>query len=111
MTHEIKNLIQLIWEAQQQGLKSVLDTVVALEGSSYRRPGVRMLILENGKTFGAEHDTVRLCKAAFGLGWQVTVVAAPDEAKTKAFRFLGIPDIPIPWDCLFSWTKYPKGKV
>ncbi|MEK9608733.1 MAG: XdhC family protein [Flavobacteriaceae bacterium] len=209
MTHEIKNLIQLIWEAQQQSVKSVLATVVALEGSSYRRPGVRMLILENGKTFGAvsggcvekeiqrqaqsvletnvpkvmtydgrfrlgcegiiyiliepvkitqelkkhfetifskrlafesdsfysmeeganksygtrfvllgkhyslgegfevsnelecftqsfkpifqlylfgaEHDTVHLCKAAFGLGWQVTVVAAPDEAKTKAF--------------------------
>lgn len=209
MTHEIKNLIQLIWEAQQQGVKSVLATVVALEGSSYRRPGVRMLIQENGKTFGAvsggcvekevqrqaqsvletnvpkvmtydgrfrlgcegiiyiliepvkitqelkthfetvfskriafesesfysmeegtnesygtrflfsgkryslgegfavsnelecftqsfnplfqlylfgaEHDTVRLCKAASGLGWQVTVVAAPDEAKTKAF--------------------------
>ncbi len=53
MTHEIKYLIQLIWEAQQQGLKSVLATVVALEGSSYRRPGVRMLIQENGKTFGA----------------------------------------------------------
>ena len=53
MTHEIKNLIQLIWEAQQQGVKSVLATVVALEGSSYRRPGVRMLIQENGKTFGA----------------------------------------------------------
>ena len=43
MTHEIKNLIQLIWEAQQQGLKSVLATVVALEGSSYRRPGVRIV--------------------------------------------------------------------
>ena len=53
MTHEIKNLIKLIWEAQQQNVKTVLATVVALEGSSYRRPGVRMLIQENGKTFGA----------------------------------------------------------
>ena len=53
MTHEIKNLIKLIWNAQRQNIKSVLATVVALEGSSYRRPGVRMLILENGKTFGA----------------------------------------------------------
>ena len=53
MTHEIKNLINLIWEAQQLGVKSVLASVVALEGSSYRRPGVRMLIQENGKTFGA----------------------------------------------------------
>tara|TARA_X000001036_G_scaffold163379_1_gene155065 strand:- start:1052 stop:2062 length:1011 start_codon:yes stop_codon:yes gene_type:complete len=209
MTHEIKNLVELIWKAQQQGVKSVLATVVALEGSSYRRPGVRMLIQENGETFGAisggcvekeverqaqfvlkmdipkmmtydgrfrlgcegliyiliepvniskeikfqfdaefsqrsafrsesfysmeegtnqafgsqfylsgkrytlregftasdelecfkqnfsplfqlylfgaEHDTVRLCKAAADLGWQVTVVASADEAKTKAF--------------------------
>jgi xanthine dehydrogenase accessory factor len=53
MTHEIKNLIEHIWTAQQQNLKSVLATVVALEGSSYRRPGVRMFIQENGKTFGA----------------------------------------------------------
>ena len=53
MTHEIKNLLDLIWKAQQLGVKSVLATVVALDGSSYRRPGVRMLIQENGKTFGA----------------------------------------------------------
>lgn len=209
MTHEIKHLIELIWDAQMQNIKSVLATVVALEGSSYRRPGVRMLIQNNGKTFGAvsggcvekevqlqaqsvltsgvskvmtydgrlrlgcegviyiliepvnitqdlktqfetvfrerltfesesfytkqegtnsaygtqfklsgktyplrddffvsnkletftysfnplfqlylfgaEHDTVCLCQAAAFLGWQVTVVAAPDEAKTKAF--------------------------
>ena len=209
MTHEIKNLIDWIWQGQQLGVKSVLATVVVLEGSSYRRPGVRMLIQENGKTFGAvsggcvekevqrqaqtvfetavpkvmtydgrlrlgcegiihillepvvltedlktkfekafstrkgfksesffateaigstsfgtqfilfeeryslrehfsptakencfkqsfkplfqlylfgaEHDTVRLCKAASALGWQVTVVASADEQKTKAY--------------------------
>jgi len=44
MTHEIKNFIELIWKSHQQNIKSVLATVVALEGSSYRRPGVRMLI-------------------------------------------------------------------
>lgn len=213
MTHEIKNLMEHIWEAQQQNIKSVLATVVALEGSSYRRPGVRMLIQDNGTTFGAvsggcvekevqrqaqsvlesgvpkvmtydgrfrlgcegiifillepvkltkelknqfdsvfndrivfesvsyylkeegtnlaygtqfilsgnrislrepldsssekllcfkqsfqplfqlylfgaEHDTVSLCKAASELGWQVTVIAAPDEAKTKE-HFVG----------------------
>ena len=53
MTQEIKALIELTWRAQQQNIKSVLATVVALKGSSYRRPGVRMLIQENGKTFGA----------------------------------------------------------
>ena len=219
MTHEIKNLVELIWNAQRQNLKSVLATVVALEGSSYRRPGVRMLILENGKTFGAvsggcvekevqlqaqsvlesavpkvmsydgrfrlgcegiiyiliepvsitlelkvqfervfsqrltfksrtfyskeegtsqnfgtqfifsenpfslrkdtyfstevtcfdqafsplfqlyvfgaEHDSVQLCKAASQLGWQVTVIAAADEAKTKTF-FEGAHDLLTP---------------
>ena len=209
MTHEIKNLVGIIWKAQQQGIKSVLATVVDLEGSSYRRPGVRMLIQENGQThgvisggcvekeverqaqfvlkmdipkimtydgrfrlgcegiiyiliepvkitqdmksqfdivfnkryafksesfytieegtnkdfgtqfylsgkrytlkddfavsnqlkcfeqnfrplfqlylFGAEHDTVSLCRAAADIGWQVTVVASADEEKTKVF--------------------------
>ena len=32
--------------------------------------------------FGAEHDAVKLCKAASQLGWEVTIVASPDEAKT-----------------------------
>lgn len=53
MTEEIKQLIELTWIAQQHKIKSVLATVVALDGSSYRRPGVRMLIHENGQTFGA----------------------------------------------------------
>ncbi len=37
MTHEIKYLVKQVWKAQQQGVKSVLATLVALEGSSYRR--------------------------------------------------------------------------
>jgi len=35
--------------------------------------------------FGAEHDAVALCSLAHKLGWEVTVVAAPDEQKTKNF--------------------------
>ena len=53
MTEEIKQLIELTWIAQQKKIRSVLATVVDLEGSSYRRPGVGMLIHENGQTFGA----------------------------------------------------------
>ena len=53
MTHELKKLIEtgLIW--QKKGVKAVLATVVALDGSSYRRPGVRMLLSEDGKWVGA----------------------------------------------------------
>jgi len=53
MTHELKELIEasIIW--QSKGVQSVLATVVALDGSSYRRPGVRMLLGDNGKWVGA----------------------------------------------------------
>lgn len=53
MTHEFKNIVQEAVLANQNGLKTVLASVVALDGSSYRRPGVRMLILENGNMIGA----------------------------------------------------------
>jgi xanthine dehydrogenase accessory factor len=53
MTHEVKLLFQTLKAWQMQGKKSVLITVVALDGSSYRRPGVRMIINEHGEFVGA----------------------------------------------------------
>ena len=53
MTHEFKNIVEEALLAKSQGIKSVLASVVALDGSSYRKPGVRMLILENRKLVGA----------------------------------------------------------
>ncbi len=53
MTHELKKIIQAFLRAQEKGMDTVLATVVALEGSSYRRPGVRMLIRADGKMVGA----------------------------------------------------------
>ena len=53
MIHEFKILIQEFKNAKDLGLRSVMASVVSLDGSSYRRPGVRMLITENGKMFGA----------------------------------------------------------
>lgn len=53
MTHEFKDIVQQGLEAKRHGLKSVLASVVALDGSSYRRPGVRMLIMENNQMIGA----------------------------------------------------------
>jgi xanthine/CO dehydrogenase XdhC/CoxF family maturation factor len=35
--------------------------------------------------FGAEHDAVQLCQAAHHLGWEVTIVASPDESKSVAY--------------------------
>ncbi len=53
MIHEFKKLIQEYNNTKSIGLKSVMASVVSLDGSSYRRPGVRMLITENGKMYGA----------------------------------------------------------
>ena len=53
MIHEFKILIQEFKNAKDLGLGSVMASVVSLDGSSYRRPGVRMLITENGMMFGA----------------------------------------------------------
>jgi len=53
MTHEIKLIFETIKTWQLLGKKSVLVSVVALEGSSYRRPGVRMIINEDGVSVGA----------------------------------------------------------
>ena len=53
MTHEFKQIVQKYQTEQQNGVKCVLATVVFLEGSSYRRPGVRMLITENKEMIGA----------------------------------------------------------
>lgn len=53
MTHELKKIIAGCIFNEKKGLKSVLATVVDLDGSSYRRPGVRMLIGEDGSMTGA----------------------------------------------------------
>mgnify|MGYP003637743588 CR=1 FL=1 len=53
MTHEFKDIVTAYLMATEKGLKAVLATVVDLDGSSYRKPGVRMLLLENGSMIGA----------------------------------------------------------
>lgn len=71
MTHELKTIIQQYEKRQQSGEASVLATVVALDGSSYRRPGVRMLIFENGDMVGAvsggcvEKEVLRQAQSVF----------------------------------------------
>ncbi|MBP2831063.1 XdhC family protein [Aquimarina sp. U1-2] len=50
---ELYSIIEAYYAAQAKGLRSVLASVVALEGSSYRQPGVRMLLIEDGSMVGA----------------------------------------------------------
>ncbi len=53
MTHEFKDIVLQGLKSIKNNSKSVLASVVDLDGSSYRQPGVRMLILENGQMIGA----------------------------------------------------------
>ena len=49
---EIREIIKAYDAAMQAGKKSALATVVHLNGSSYRRPGARMLVTDEGELTG-----------------------------------------------------------
>jgi len=50
---EITDIISAYQRALSEGKKMALATVVHVEGSSYRRPGARMLVTEDGQLTGA----------------------------------------------------------
>ncbi|MBB4802295.1 xanthine/CO dehydrogenase XdhC/CoxF family maturation factor [Flavobacterium nitrogenifigens] len=50
---EISDILKSYSEAQEAGKKCALATVVKVEGSSYRQPGARMLVTEDGILTGA----------------------------------------------------------
>ena len=74
MTFEFKNIVEAYQKAKINGQKTVLASVVDLDGSSYRKPGVRMLILENETMVGAvsggcvEKDILRQSVSVFKTG-------------------------------------------
>jgi xanthine/CO dehydrogenase XdhC/CoxF family maturation factor len=74
MTHEIKLLFQTLRAWKLLGKKAVFVSVVALEGSSYRRPGVRMVISDDGNYVGAvsggcvEKEIERQAQSVFRSG-------------------------------------------
>ncbi|OEJ99006.1 XdhC and CoxI family protein [Flavivirga aquatica] len=74
MTHELKQIIQAAILNQASEVKNVLATVVDLDGSSYRRPGVRMLLSSNGTMVGAvsggcvEKEVLRRAQSVFETG-------------------------------------------
>jgi xanthine dehydrogenase accessory factor len=53
MKKEIGEIITAYKEAQRNARQTALATVVHVEGSSYRRPGARMLVEDNGRMTGA----------------------------------------------------------
>ncbi|NDC78207.1 MAG: XdhC family protein, partial [Chitinophagia bacterium] len=71
---ELLSILQAQDRAAKTGLPTALATVVHLEGSSYRRPGARMLVTGEGDTTGAisggclEGDALRKALAAIAQG-------------------------------------------
>lgn len=74
MTHELEFILKAYQTNKNNGVQSVLATVVDLDGSSYRKPGVRMLIDAHQKTVGAvsggcvEKDIVFQAQKVFESG-------------------------------------------
>src|ERR1700733_2207893 len=59
------------------GKPAALATVIGVEGSSYRRPGARMLVAEDGRTWGGvsggclERDVARRARGVIDTGRSV----------------------------------------
>src|ERR1700704_69239 len=51
--NEIKSIVDAFQRAKKDGKRAALATVVKVDGSSYRRPGARMLVTEDGQITGA----------------------------------------------------------
>jgi xanthine/CO dehydrogenase XdhC/CoxF family maturation factor len=74
VTREIRQIVAAYDTARANGTRALLATVVYVEGSSYRRPGARMLVDENGMMTGAisggclEGDALRKALLAITRG-------------------------------------------
>jgi xanthine/CO dehydrogenase XdhC/CoxF family maturation factor len=80
MSKEIANIIVAFERACAAGRSVALATVVRVDGSSYRRPGARMLVEDNGQLTGAisggclEGDALRKAQLAIHRGQNSLVV-------------------------------------
>ncbi|HWB26701.1 MAG TPA: XdhC family protein [Chitinophagaceae bacterium] len=88
---EIKQIIAAYDKATAAGKKAALATVVTVEGSSYRRPGARMLVTEDGMLTGAisggclEGDALR--KAQFAMIREQAVIVKYDTSDEDDLKF------------------------
>jgi xanthine/CO dehydrogenase XdhC/CoxF family maturation factor len=77
--NEVRALIEAFDEANKRRERCALATVVSVEGSSYRRPGARMLVCEGGKSTGTisagclESDVIEHAKRVIRAGEAVLV--------------------------------------
>lgn len=88
---EIKEIIKAFDRAEKERKQTALATVVQVEGSSYRSPGARMLITEDGELTGAisggclEGDALR--KAQLVIFQQQSMVVTYDTTDDDDAKF------------------------
>ena len=86
---EIEDIVQSFHIAQQAQVKTALATVVMVQGSSYRRPGARMLVTEDGQITGTisggclETDAIR--KALLAITQQQNKLVAYNSMDDEDF--------------------------
>ena len=77
--NEVRALVEAFDAAKSRGERCALATLVSVEGSSYRRPGARMLVCEGGKSTGTisagclESDVIEHAKRVIKAGEAVLV--------------------------------------
>jgi xanthine/CO dehydrogenase XdhC/CoxF family maturation factor len=88
---EINDIIRAFDEAQSRGQQTALATVVHVDGSSYRRPGARMLVTDEGQLTGAisggclEGDALR--KALLVMSQQRSMLVTYDTMDEDDAKF------------------------
>jgi xanthine dehydrogenase accessory factor len=88
---EIRDIVRAFDIAQSEGKRSALATVVHVEGSSYRRPGARMLVTDDGQLTGAisggclEGDALR--KAMYAINQQQNKLVTYDTTHEDDVQF------------------------
>jgi len=79
MTNEFEEILNFYSNSIEKKLSCVVATIVELEGSSYRKPGVRMLLREDGFQLGAisggcvEKDVWNYSKNVFNSNVPITI--------------------------------------
>lgn len=85
--NELRAIIEAFDEANTRGERCALATVVSVEGSSYRRPGAKMLIFESGVSTGMisagclESDVIEHAKRV--IKTNLTTLVEYDTASTS----------------------------
>lgn len=93
---ELKQIICAFEQMCGEGKPSALATVISVEGSSYRRPGARMLIAEDGRSWGGvsggclEQDVIRRARGVIATGTPVVCRYDTTDDEDDLTRGMGL---------------------